>query len=134
MASIAVIAALVNGRLPANPLEARACKNLRRLLRGVVTDSWQKAALIRACEKARMLFGSLRRQDAISLALERDGRHRDFWPFGQLPLDAFQRRIARRAAVTMPIRVDRHGDEIGIIERGRAALECCVIECPMRRP
>src|ERR1041385_4058085 len=91
--------------------------SLRRLLLRVMAHPRQDAARERPGEEAVMVLRCAGRLDAIDLALQRNARHRDFGLTGELLLDRLQRRIASRIAETMAIRLNRHVDEIRIVER-----------------
>ena len=73
-------------------------------------------------------------RDAVRLAVQDDRRHRDRRLRGERLLDRLERRVSRRIAVAVPVRVDRHVDEIGIVPGGRGPRERLLIERPMRRP
>ena len=78
------------------------------------------------------LRGRLRRVYTVGLALQGDSRHRDLGLRRQTLLDGFHCRVAGRKAVTMAIGLDRHRDEIRVVERACAALEGGIVERPMR--
>ena len=69
-----------------------------------------------AAEMIRRASAELRRLDAVGLALQRDGRHRDLGLRGKARFDLLQRRIARRIAEAVAIGMDCHRDEIRIVE------------------
>ena len=60
--------------------------------------------------------------DAVALALQRHGRHRDRRPCCGPPLDCFQRRVAGRIAEPVAIGMDDDVNEIRIVEGNGGAL------------
>src|SRR5580704_14112646 len=69
----------------------------------------------------------------IGIAFERDRGHRDVGAFGQPLFDIVTSRLAFDHSEPPAIVVDHDADVVRIVERGRAALECGVVEVPSWR-
>ena len=74
------------------------------------------------------------RNDAVGIAVERDGRHRDGGLTRQLVLNFPVAWVAVDQAVPMTIGVDHDVDVIGIVVRLDATVERGLVEFPVRRP
>src|SRR6266567_1167049 len=72
--------------------------------------------------------------DPVVPAVQDHGRHLDARPLREPALDRVEARIARRIAMPMPVEMDHHRDEVGVVEGDRDALEDSIVEPPARRP
>src|SRR5215468_5715971 len=88
--------------------------------------------LVRPGEHRRMMGGTA--VDAIGIAVDRDGWHRDRWLRDETRFDVGHGRITGDEAEAVSIGVDDDVDEIGIVKCGGRALECRVVERPMWGP
>jgi hypothetical protein len=78
----------------------------------------------------RMMGGTA--VDAIGVAVDRDGGHRDWRPRDETGLDVGDGRIAGNEAEAVSIGVDDDVDEFGVVECGGRAFERRVVERPAR--
>jgi hypothetical protein len=99
-----------------------------------VADALRQPMRARAAEVARVVRRGRRRAHTVVAAVEADRRHRDRRLRRQAPLDARIRRITGDEPEAVAVRMDHHVDEVGVVERLRAALEGGVVEAPARRP
>jgi hypothetical protein len=74
------------------------------------------------------------RRDAVGGAVQHDRRHRDRRLGGETLLDRLQCRVARGQAVAVAVRLDRHRDEVGVVEARRGRVKGRIVELPVRRP
>ena len=83
----------------------------------------EAAPLVRALEVRRVGIDRPGRIDAVIPALQHDAGHGDVGLRRQARLDRIKGWVARYAAELVPVGMDHHVDEIGIVERNLAALE-----------
>jgi hypothetical protein len=69
---------------------------------------------------------------AIGVAFEGDCRHGDRRPFGEPLLQIVVFRLAFGQSESPAVVVDHDLDVIRVVERRRAAIECGVVEVPLR--
>ena len=67
-------------------------------------------------EERQMSLRAARRRHGVLGALQDDARHRDRRALGEPALDGVEARIARGVAVAVPVGMDHHVDEVGIVE------------------
>src|SRR5262245_11292766 len=92
----------------------------------------EHAVLVRPGEHRRMMGGTA--VDAIGVAVDRDGWHRDWWLRDETRFDVGHGRIAGNEAEAVSIGVDDDVDEVGVVECGGRAFESRVVEWPKRGP
>src|SRR5262245_28765479 len=83
-------------------------------------------------EHRRMMGGTA--VDAIGVAVDRDGWHRDWRLRDETGLDVGHGRIAWNEAEAVSIGVDDDVDEVGVVKCGGRAFERRVVERPARGP
>src|SRR5689334_527268 len=88
--------------------------------------------LVRAGEFPRMMRRP--RVYAVGVAVDGDRGDRDRRLKGEPGLDRRIRLVSGGEPVAMPVGVNDHLDEIGIVERRGGALEGRLVEPPCRRP
>src|SRR6476661_9101073 len=88
--------------------------------------------LVRPGEHCRMMGGTA--VDAVGVAVDRDGWHRDWRLRDETALDVGHGRITGNEAEAVSIGVDDDVDEVGVVECGRRAFERRIVERPARGP
>ena len=113
-------------------VEHGLCERLRGFLRQIVADAASnQTKLILASELLGVCL-RLRVRRAVGVALQGDGRHRDLREQGQSFFQGIVFGFALDQVQPPAIVVDRDGDMVGVIERGRAALVGGVVKVPFR--
>ena len=103
-------------------------------LRQVVARALEDAMLVRAGEFLRVMGGA--GVYAVRVPVDGDGRNRDGRLRRERHFNLIVARIAGagRESVTMPIGMNDHIDEVGIVEGARGSIEGRIVERPLRRP
>ena len=89
---------------------------------------------VSAGKERRFLVDGLRRIDAVGVAPQNDGRHRDPGLAGQQLFKRVEHGIARDEAEAMTVGMDDDVDEIGVVKCFGGAREGRVVEVPKWRP
>ena len=121
---------------PATDGQHRVGEGLGGFLRQVVADGGTEDAPLLPAGEARAGIGRCGRlaEDAVVVAVERDGRDRDDRLRGQTRLDRGHGRIAIDQRVAVAVRMEDHRHEVRVVEGRRGAVVGRVIEAPSRRP
>src|SRR5262245_34412346 len=92
----------------------------------------EHSVLVRPGEHQRVMGGTA--VDAISVAVDRDSWHRDWWLRDETRFDVGHGRIAGNEAEAVSIGVDDDVYKVGVVECGGRAFESRVVERPTRGP
>ena len=105
----------------------------RCLLRQVVADAAGECPVRVLARETRGVVGRFGVRRTVRVAFERDRRHADRREGREPLLEHVEFWFADCEPYPPPVVVDDHGNVVGIVERGRTALERRVVEAPRGR-
>src|SRR5271168_4817710 len=97
-----------------------------------MTGNRNHSTFVTRREMPRVRFRLLGWPYTIAGTVQHDRRHSDRWTFRQALFERIQRWIAWRVAIAVPIRLDRHVDEVWVVKAFCRGLKRSIVELPVR--